>query len=78
MSPAAIDSFLKRSCERARRFPTPTGIALSEAIKGTVFDGDRYVITLPECASLDDVDSISAWCVDAGLSFGAARFDDGQ
>jgi len=57
-----------------RDFDPPAGFSISEDIKGTRFTGGTYTITLNDGVTLDDFDSISVWCVDAGVNFGDGVF----
>lgn len=50
------------------------GYAISDNLKGRSFDGERFVTTLPEGRSLDDLKAISIWCVEAGVDFGSGTF----
>lgn len=56
-------------------FDPPTGFPLSEDLRGRAFDGETYTVQLPVGRTLDDLDGISVWCVDVGVSFGDALFE---
>ena len=50
------------------------GYAISEDIYGRSFDGERFVMTLPQGKSLDELDALSVWCSDVGADFGSGTF----
>jgi hypothetical protein len=50
------------------------GFAISENIFGTVYSNETVILTLPAGRTFDDMDSISVWCVEFGVSFTDAMF----
>lgn len=52
----------------------PQGFSLSENIKGRRFENESFTVKIPEGKTLDDLDGISIWCVDVGVSFGDGLF----
>ena len=46
------------------------GTSLSKNFLGTSFTGETAIFRLPTGVTLDDFDSLSVWCVAAGVSFG--------
>ena len=55
-------------------FP-PVGFALSEDLAGTSFSNETYTVQLPTNKTLDDLNGISIWCSDVGVSFGDSLFN---
>ncbi|MCB9787140.1 MAG: DM13 domain-containing protein [Deltaproteobacteria bacterium] len=53
------------------------GFALSEDLLNfpVGYSDETMVLTLPEGRTLDDLDGISVWCVDVGVSFGDGLFE---
>ncbi len=52
------------------------GFAVSGDLKrGMPYAGETLTLTLPEGKTLDDLDSLSVWCVDVAVSFGDAMFE---
>ncbi len=52
-----------------------SGFALGEDIFGTPFSDDTVTLTLPDGKTFDDMDGISVWCVEFGVSFTDAIFE---
>jgi mono/diheme cytochrome c family protein len=51
------------------------GFPISEdLLRSGGYSGETLTLTLPEGRTLDDMDSISLWCVDVGVSFGDGVF----
>ena len=50
------------------------GYSLSDELVGTRFTNDELSVFLLEGTSLDDVNSLSAWCVDYDVDFGSLDF----
>ena len=50
------------------------GFALSDDIVGMTFDDATMMLSLPAGKTLQDVDGISVWCAEAGVSFGDGMF----
>lgn len=50
------------------------GFAISDNIVGKSFTDATLTFTLPAGKTLSDVDGISVWCADAGVSFGDGLF----
>lgn len=49
------------------------GFAISrDLLRATPYAGETLVLTLPAGRTLDDLDGVSVWCVDVGVSFGDA------
>ena len=55
-------------------FP-PVGFALSQDISGPAFINQTYTVQLPSDKTLDDLNGISVWCSDVGVSFGDSLFN---
>jgi hypothetical protein len=53
----------------------PAGFAISENIFGTRFVNQTYTVQLPTDKTLDDLNGISIWCSDVGVSFGDSLFN---
>lgn len=53
----------------------PVGFAISENIFGTRFVNQTYTVQLPTDKTLDDLNGISIWCSDVGVSFGDSLFN---
>lgn len=62
---AAVDS----------QFNSPSAFIIGERLTGTVFTNDTLQVSLPQGKSLDDLDSLSVWCVDFSVDFGSLTFD---
>lgn len=45
-----------------------------DLVRSSAYAGETLILTLPAGRTLDDLDSLSVWCVDVGVSFGDARF----
>ena len=45
-----------------------------DLVRGAAYAGETLTLALPAGRTLDDLDSLSVWCVDVGVSFGDARF----
>lgn len=53
-----------------------SGFALSDnLVRSEPYVGENLVLELPEGRSLDELDSISIWCVDVAVSFGDGVFE---
>lgn len=50
------------------------GFAISDDLLGTAYANGTLRVQLPEDMTLDDLDGISVWCVEAGVSFGDGMF----
>lgn len=50
------------------------GFAISDNLVGIAFNDNTLRLTLPAGRTLDDLDSLSVWCVAVGVSFGTALF----
>ena len=50
-------------------FP-PVGFSLSEDLAGTTFENQTLTVQLPTNKTLDNLNGISIWCSDVGVSFG--------
>jgi hypothetical protein len=53
----------------------PVGFAISDNIFGTRFVNQTYTVQLPTNKTLDDLNGISIWCSDVGVSFGDSLFN---
>jgi hypothetical protein len=53
----------------------PVGFAISDNIFGTRFVNQTYTVQLPTDKTLDDLNGISIWCSDVGVSFGDSLFN---
>jgi hypothetical protein len=53
----------------------PVGFAISDNIFGTRFVNQTYTVQLPTNKTLDDLNGISVWCTDVGVSFGDSLFN---
>lgn len=52
------------------------GFAISEDLRDPVgYDAETLTLQLPEDRTLDEVDGLSVWCVDVGVSFGDGLFE---
>lgn len=52
------------------------GFAVSGNLeRNSAYAGETLRLTLPEGKTLDDLDSLSVWCVDVAVSFGDAMFE---
>lgn len=56
-------------------YDPPVGFAISPDIKGQGFNGETLTVQLPEGKTLDDLDGVSIWCTDVGVSFGDGIFE---
>jgi hypothetical protein len=52
-----------------------SGFAIGEDIFGTPFSDETVTLSLPDEKTLDDMDAISVWCVEFGVSFTDAMFE---
>ena len=50
------------------------GFAISNDLLGTAYSNETLRVQLPEGMTLDDLDGVSVWCVEAGVSFGDGLF----
>lgn len=50
-----------------------TGFSMGEQLNGRVYMNETIVVTLPESRTLDDINTISVWCVDFAADFGSLR-----
>lgn len=50
------------------------GFAISDDLLGTAYDNGTLRVQLPDGMTLDDLDGIAVWCVEAGVSFGDGLF----
>ncbi len=50
-------------------FP-PVGFAISDNLVGSVYNNETLTVQLPSNKTLDDLNSLSIWCSDVGVSFG--------
>ncbi|MBW8191754.1 DM13 domain-containing protein [Neiella marina] len=57
------------------QFDSPDAFIIGERLTGTVFSNDTLQVSLPQGKSLDDLDSLSVWCVDFSVDFGSLTFD---
>jgi len=53
----------------------PIGFAISDNIFGTRYENQTFTVQLPENKTLDDLNGISIWCSDVGVSFGDSLFN---
>jgi hypothetical protein len=56
-------------------YQPPVGFAISENIFGTRFENQTFTVQLPTNKTLDDLNGISIWCSDVGVSFGDSLFN---
>ncbi len=54
--------------------PAGSGFSMSGNLLGQAFDGETLTVQLPADRTLDDIDSISVWCVPVGADFGSGDF----
>lgn len=52
--------------------------SIGTQLTGTVFNDDTVVLNLPSSKSLDDLNTLSVWCVDFSVDFGSLRFEASQ
>lgn len=56
-------------------YQPPVGFAISDNIFGTRFENQTFTVQLPTNKTLDDLNGISIWCSDVGVSFGDSLFN---
>lgn len=64
------------------RFYAGTGLDFSDGfamgdnlVRSRAYEGETFTVRLPPGRTLDDLDSISVWCIPVGLSFGDGIFE---
>ncbi|WP_286263360.1 DM13 domain-containing protein [Thalassotalea atypica] len=58
----------------SQEFVGDGSFALGDRLDGTVFDNANLLIKLPEGKTLDNINSLSVWCVEFSADFGSLTF----
>lgn len=55
-------------------YESSNAFSIGQKLNGTVFENDEFIIRLPNNKTLDDLNTMSVWCVDFNANFGQVEF----
>ena len=58
-----------------RQYDASTAFAMGPRLDGRSYNRELLTVKLPDEKTLDDMNSISVWCIDARADFGSASFE---